>query len=109
LNFFEEREGKRNVEITKQEVEKVAKLARLQLTDIEKAAFAKQLSQILTHVDTLKQYDTTGVEPTTTVPGQINVFRPDIARPSLSVERAVANAPESADGFFVVPKIIEDR
>ena len=80
-----------------------------QLTDIEKAAFAKQLSQILTHVETLKQYDTTGVEPTATVPGQVNVFRPDIARPSLSVERAVANAPESADGFFVVPKIIEDR
>jgi len=97
------------VEITKQEVEKVAKLARLELTDIEKAAFAKQLSQILTHVETLKQYDTTGVEPTATVRGQVNVFRPDIARPSLSVERAVANAPESADGFFVVPKIIEDR
>ena len=98
-----------NMEITKQEVEKVAKLARLQLTDIEKAAFAKQLSQILTHVDTLKQYDTIGVEPTATVPGQANVFRPDMARPSLSVECVVANAPESADGFFVVPKIIEDR
>ena len=98
-----------NMEITKQEVEKVAKLARLQLTDIEKAAFAKQLSQILTHVDTLKQYDTIGVEPTATVPGQANVFRPDMARPSLPVECAVANAPESADGFFVVPKIIEDR
>ena len=97
------------MEITKQEVEKVAKLARLQLTDIEKAAFAKQLSQILTHVDTLKQYDTIGVEPTATVPGQANVFRPDMGRPSLSVECAVANAPESADGFFVVPKIIEDR
>jgi aspartyl-tRNA(Asn)/glutamyl-tRNA(Gln) amidotransferase subunit C len=99
------------MEITKLEVEKVAKLARLELTDIEKAAFAKQLSQILTHVETLKQYDTTGVEPTATatVLGQVNVFRPDIARPSLSVERAVANAPESADGFFVVPKIIEDR
>jgi aspartyl-tRNA(Asn)/glutamyl-tRNA(Gln) amidotransferase subunit C len=40
---------------------------------------------------------------------QVNVFRPDDVRPSLSVERAVANAPESADGFFVVPKIIEDR
>jgi len=51
----------------------------------------------------------TCVEPTATVLGQVNVFRSDIARPSLSVERAVANAPESADGFFVVPKIIEDR
>jgi len=97
------------VEITKQEVEKVANLARLQLTDIERASFAKQLSQIITHVDTLKQYDTAGVEPTATVPGQVNVFRPDMARSSLSVERAVGNAPESTDGFFVVPKIIEDR
>ena len=97
------------MEITKQEVEKVARLARLALTDIEKTAFAKQLSQILTHVETLKQYDTTGVEPTATVPGQVNVFRPDMARPSLSVDSAVANAPESTDGFFVVPKIIEDR
>jgi len=97
------------VEITKQEVEKVAKLARLELTESEQAAFAKQLSQILTHVAALKLYDTTGVEPTATVPGQVNVFRPDMVRPSLSVDRAVSNAPESADGFFVVPKIIEDR
>ncbi len=97
------------MEITKQEVEKVAKLARLELTDSEKAAFTKQLSQILTHVETLKQYDTVGVEPTATVLGQVNVFRSDSVKPSLSVEHAVANAPESVDGFFVVPKIIEDR
>jgi aspartyl-tRNA(Asn)/glutamyl-tRNA(Gln) amidotransferase subunit C len=97
------------MEITKQEVEKVAKLARLELTESEQAAFTKQLSQILTHIETLKQYDTTGVEPTATVLGQVNVFRSDIARPSLSVECATANAAESADGFFVVPKIIEDR
>jgi len=84
------------MEITKQEVEKVAKLARLELTDSEKAVFAKQLSQILTHVETLKQYDTIGVEPTATVLGQVNVFRPDITRPSLSVERAVANGVPSA-------------
>ena len=98
------------MELTKREVEKVAKLARLELSDSEQAAFAKQLSQVLTHVETLKQYDTTGVEPMSRVlMKQVNVFRPDDVRPSLSVDRAVANAPESADGFFVVPKIIEDR
>ena len=97
------------MELTKQEVEKVAKLARLELSDSEQAAFAKQLSQVLTHVETLKQYDTTDVEPMSRVLRQVNVFRPDDVRPSLSVDRAVANAPESADGFFVVPKIIEDR
>ncbi len=97
------------MEITKQEVEKVAELARLELTDVEKAAFTQQLSQILTHVETLKRYDTAGVEPTATVLAQSNVFRPDDISPSLPVERAVANAPESVEGFFVVPKIIEER
>ena len=97
------------MEISRQEVENVAKLARLELTETEKSAFTKQLSQILTHVETLKQYDTTGVEPTATVLAQSNVFRADEVRPSLPVERAVANAPASAEGFFVVPKIIEER
>ncbi len=97
------------MQITKEEVEKVAKLARLELTEVEKAAFTKQLSQILTHVETLKRYDTAGVEPTATVLGRVNVFRTDEVRPSLPVERAMANAPESVEGFFVVPKIIEER
>ena len=97
------------VEITKQAVEKVAKLARLELTEVEKAAFTKQLNQILTYVETLKQYDTAGVGPTATVLGQVNVFRSDEVRPCLSAEQALANAPESAEGYFVVPKIIEER
>jgi aspartyl-tRNA(Asn)/glutamyl-tRNA(Gln) amidotransferase subunit C len=97
------------MKITKQEVEKVAKLARLEITEAEKEAFAKQLSQILTHVETLKQYDTKGIEPTATVLGQVNVFRDDVVRPSLPVEKALANAPDrEADGFSV-PKIIEER
>jgi len=95
------------VEITKQEVEKVAKLARLAISPSEGEAFARQLSQILTHVETLNRYDTSGVEPTTTVLEQVNVFREDIVRPSLPVDLALANAPErEADGFRV-PKIIE--
>jgi len=97
------------MDITKEEVEKVAKLARLELTEAEKAAFTKQLSQVLTYVQTLKQYDSTGVEPTATVLGQVNVFRPDEVRPSLSVDKVGANAPETSEGFFIVPKIIEER
>jgi aspartyl-tRNA(Asn)/glutamyl-tRNA(Gln) amidotransferase subunit C len=97
------------MEITKQDVEKVAKLARLEVSPAEKEAFANQLSQILTHMETLKRYDTDGIEPTATVLGQVNVFRDDELRPSLSVEKALANAPErEADGFSV-PKIIEER
>ena len=95
--------------ITLQDVEKVAKLARLEVSEAEKEAFAKQLSQILTHVETLKQYDTEAIELTATVLGQVNVLREDVERPSLSVEKALANAPErEADGFSV-PRIIEER
>lgn len=95
------------MEITKQDVEKVAKLARLEVTAAETEAFAKQLSQILTHVEKLKQYDTRGVEPTNTVMGQVNVFRADVVRPSLPVDQALANAPEREADGFCVPKIIE--
>lgn len=95
--------------ITNQEVEKVAKLARLEISSAEKDTFAKQLSQILTHVEKLKQYDTKGIEPTATVLGQVNVFREDAVRPSLPVERALANAPEREADGFAVPKILEER
>jgi len=93
--------------ISKQDVEKVAKLARLEVTAAEKEAFAKQLSQILTHVKKLSQYDTKGIEPTTTVTGQVNVFREDIVRPSLPTDKALANAPEREADGFCVPKILE--
>jgi aspartyl-tRNA(Asn)/glutamyl-tRNA(Gln) amidotransferase subunit C len=97
------------MKITLQDVEKIARLARLEISDAEKEVFAKQLSSILTHVDTLRQYDTNGIEPTATVLGQVNVFRDDTIRPSLPVEQALANAPErEADGFSV-PRIIEER
>lgn len=94
------------MKITQQEVEKVAKLARLEITSAEKEVFAKQLSQILTHVEKLKQYDTKGIEPTATVLGLVNVFRDDAVRPSLSVDEALANAPERESDGFSVPKII---
>jgi len=95
--------------ITKHDVEHVAKLARLEITETEQAAFSKQLSAILTYVEKLKALDTAGVEPTATVLEQTNVFREDKARPSLSVEKALANAPEGDSGYFRVPKIIEER
>jgi aspartyl-tRNA(Asn)/glutamyl-tRNA(Gln) amidotransferase subunit C len=95
--------------ISQAEVEKVAKLARLELTEAEKDAFGRQLSSILTYMEKLNTYDTTGVEPTATVLGEVNVFREDEVRPSLPADRALANAPEQADGLFIVPKILEDR
>lgn len=97
------------MEIGREEVEYVAKLARLEITDEEKDTFSQQLSSILTYFDQLKSVDTTGVEPTATVLEQAGVFRDDQARPSLPVERALANAPEAENGYFLVPKILEER
>ncbi|MEP6600255.1 MAG: Asp-tRNA(Asn)/Glu-tRNA(Gln) amidotransferase subunit GatC [Nitrospirota bacterium] len=97
------------MDITQKEVEHVAKLARLELSEDEKGTFTRQLSAILTYMDQLKTLDTRGVEPTTTVLPTENVFRDDEVRPSLPQERALANAPEQADGFFRVPRILEDR
>jgi len=97
------------VEISKEQVEHVAKLARLEVSEDEKAMFARQLSAILTYMDQLKEVDTEGVEPTATVLPTENVWREDAVRLSLAQEQALANAPEQADGFFRVPKIIEDR
>ena len=97
------------MKITLEDVEKVAKLARLEVSPAEKEAFAKQLSQILTHVEKLREYDTKGIEPTAAVLGRVNVFREDIIRPSLAVDKALANAPEREGDGFAVPKIIEDR
>ena len=97
------------MEITQQDVEKVAQLARLAVTAADKETFAKQLTQILAHVEKLNRYDTRGIEPTATVMGQVNVFREDLVRPSLSSEKALANAPEREAGGFVVPKILEER
>jgi aspartyl-tRNA(Asn)/glutamyl-tRNA(Gln) amidotransferase subunit C len=97
------------MQITKEQVEHVAKLARLAITESEKEAFSRQLSAILTYMEQLNRFDTTGIEPTATVLAQTNVFRDDAVRPSLPVESALANAPEREGGFFVVPKILGDR
>jgi len=97
------------MEISKEQVEHVARLARLEVSEDEKAMFARQLSGILTYMDQLKELETKGVEPTATVLPTENVFREDEVKPSLTQERALANAPDQAEGFFRVPKILEDR
>ena len=94
--------------ITREEVERIARLARLELAEGEKAAFGKQLDQILTYVQKLKMFHTDGVAATTTVAGQTNVYRADEVRPSLSVEEATANAPDAQEHYFRVPRILQD-
>ncbi len=95
------------MKISKQEVEHVAKLARLELTEQEKEKLTDQLSNILTYVEKLNELDTKGIEPTSHVLDIRNVMRDDVSRPSLPQDRALANAPEKAAGHYKVPKIIE--
>lgn len=97
------------MKLTKEEVEHVAKLARLAVGEEEKEAFGRQLSDILTYVQKLNELDTASVEPTSHVLDLSNVFREDSAKPGLESEEALANAPEREKGFFRVPKIIEER
>lgn len=95
------------MKISKQEVEHVAKLARLELLEQEKEKLTDQLSNILTYVETLNSIDTKGIEPTSHVLDIKNVMRDDVAKPSLSQDQALANAPDKVAGHYKVPKIIE--
>ena len=95
------------MKITKQEVEHVAKLARLELSEQEQEKLTGQLSGILTYVEKLGQLNTTGIEPTAHVLDISNVMREDLPVASLSQEQALANAADKAAGHFRVPLIIE--
>jgi aspartyl-tRNA(Asn)/glutamyl-tRNA(Gln) amidotransferase subunit C len=88
-------------------VEHVALLARLRLDEEEISTFTGQMDAILAYADKLNELDTDGIIPTAHAVPMENAFRPDEVRPSIGVENAVANAPERANGFFKVPKVIE--
>jgi len=91
----------------KMDIEKVAKLARLELSEKEKDTLGNQLEQILTYMEQLNRIDTTGVEPTShAIPIQ-NAFREDETNPSFPREEVLGIAPEVEDGHFKVPRIIE--
>jgi aspartyl-tRNA(Asn)/glutamyl-tRNA(Gln) amidotransferase subunit C len=89
------------------DVEHVAKLARLGLSDEEKTLFAAQLSAILDYADILKRIDTSNVPPTTHALPLKNVYREDRVRPCAEIEAIMANAPDPENHMFRVPRIIE--
>jgi aspartyl-tRNA(Asn)/glutamyl-tRNA(Gln) amidotransferase subunit C len=93
--------------ITIKEVEHVANLARLELSDAEKEQFAGQLNAILKYAEKLNQLDTDGIEPTSHVLPLANVMREDTVMPSLPIEKVLLNAPEEEDGQFKVPPVLE--
>ncbi len=99
-----------SITISQRDVERVADLARLQLSQEELARLSSQLSHILTYIEELNSVDTTGIRGTTAVVvSDANVLRDDEVRPSLSQAQALGNAPAAVDGLFQVPKIISDR
>ena len=91
----------------KMDIEKVAKLARLTLSEEEKRRFESQLDQILAHIEQLNRVDTTGVEPTSHAIPIHNAFREDEIKPSFPKDEVMGIAPAEEDGHFKVPRIID--
>ncbi len=99
-----------STQVSREEVEHVAELARLRLNQDELEQFSGQLSRILAYVEDVSAVDTTDIPGTTSMAADhVNVLRDDEVQPSLSLEQAVGNAPEAMDGLFRVPQIIGDR
>lgn len=96
------------MQISLKDVEHIARLARLALTDAEKEEYTRQLNQVLEHMDKLQELNTDNVPPTYHILSDlVNVLRKDQATPGLTLEQALQNAPDRAGDGFRVPKIIE--
>lgn len=87
----------------------VAKLANLKLTPAEEKTYEKQLGEVLNYVSKLNELNTEKVEPVSNVTGLINISRQDDAKPSLSQEEALKNAPKLHNGFFEVDAIFQEQ
>lgn len=95
------------MKIDENDIIKVAKLARLDLTSAEKDEFSRQLSGIIEYVEKINELDTSMVEPADHIVELNNVFRKDIVKKSLERRELEAIAPDFKNGYIVVPKIIE--
>ena len=103
------------MQLSLEEVEHIAKLARLELTEEEKSRYREQLSAILEHVAQLQKLDTASVAPMTSVfpapatgqPGDASHLRPDQSRPSLSTDELLKNAPAHEQEQFKIPPVFE--
>jgi aspartyl-tRNA(Asn)/glutamyl-tRNA(Gln) amidotransferase subunit C len=94
--------------ISMADVEQVARLARLELSESEKERMRRELSGILAFIDKLMALDVTGVEPTSHAVPLENVMRDDVPEPSFPQEDMLANAPDRNGDLFRVPRILED-
>lgn len=89
------------------DIDRVAHLARLALTDAEKQEFSRQLGDVLHHIEQLAKVDVAGIEPTAHAFDVHNVWANDVPQPGLPVELALKNAPAQRDHMVVVPKVVE--
>ncbi len=94
--------------LTRAEVQHIAELAKLQLTEAEEALYQEQLSDILDYMQRLNTLDTEAIPPTASVLPLRSVMREDVPRPSLPVDEVLANAPARAGDSFQVRVILED-
>ena len=94
--------------ITSQQIEHIARLARLRFTTEEMAGFTSQFNQIVEYIEQLNKADTHGVEPMESLFDAVTVLREDIPGPMLPAAEALRNAPKKTEGFFSVPKVIGD-
>jgi aspartyl-tRNA(Asn)/glutamyl-tRNA(Gln) amidotransferase subunit C len=95
------------MKLTLEEVNHIANLARLNLTDEEKQKYQEQLSAILDYAARLQELDTSGIAPTASVLSASSPLRPDQAGQSLPVEEALENSPSKTDNQFRVPPVFE--
>ena len=95
------------MELSKETVQYVAQLARIELQDKELGKLSHQLKDILDFIDTLKLLDISSISPTTHALSLNTILREDQPGNSLPVEKSLANAPLTHDNFFVVPNVIE--
>jgi aspartyl-tRNA(Asn)/glutamyl-tRNA(Gln) amidotransferase subunit C len=93
--------------IDKETVEKVANLARLELSEDEKQELIKDMSQILDFMAKLNEIDTTGVEPLVYMNDDVNTYREDVVKQTITTEEGLKNAPKHTDEYFLVAKVIE--
>lgn len=95
--------------IDRRQVEYIAELARLKLTEGEIESFTKQLGDVLDYMEQLNRVDTSGVQPTCFVVPEHDPLRSDTEKESLALRDALQNGPSVKKGYFAIPKVIKDE
>ena len=96
------------MKVTEQDIKTVATLSRLKIDAEETAEVMEKLDKFLTYVENLQSIDTENIQPTTYAVPLQNVFREDVVKTSLDRELALSNAPLQDDGYFKVPRVLEE-